>query len=244
MQHNLPPVNLKLNIIPRGFGVVLFIGIILGCSAPIQTEAVVDGKPLSEWLRPYGLPGWGSRDKRPPEQAHADYAMKELGIHAVPSLLKMLRSRDSKLNFGAAYGFECLGSQATGSVPDLVAIYESKISDASQAAVAQSLGGIGKDAKSAVPVLIRGTTHASEFVRHCSLVALLKIRGDPQQMVPVFLRFLADPPNSEYAEIGLELLGWEGDSGEVIALLSGAVNDPNPKVSTVAKQIVQRLNSR
>jgi len=105
-------------------------------------EPSYQGKPLSYWLEGLAL---GST---PPAQANE--AVRQIGTNAIPTLLRMLKMRDSnfKLNFihfaskhhvismnylsyiwfrtaeirhyEAISGFTCLGSQARSAVPELI----------------------------------------------------------------------------------------------------------------------------
>ena len=137
--------------------IVLFLAVAGGLGWLLVTlhpgEPVYQGRRLSDWLRGYApmsmggyaLVGTGGGPSISWEQA--DAAMGDAGTRAIPTLLRLLRARDSgvktklielaqkqhfipishtpaaSLNFEAAMGFRRLGTNAGGAVPALVKIY-------------------------------------------------------------------------------------------------------------------------
>src|SRR6267154_4910329 len=114
-------------------------------------EPVYAGEPLSYWLKGYD-PVEGSE----PGRQKADEIMREAGTNAIPTLLRMLRERDSpwkvklivlaqkqhfitvryvgdyRRNVQAWWAFEQLGSDGKAALPELMEIYEKNLSDSTQ----------------------------------------------------------------------------------------------------------------
>src|SRR5882757_8943771 len=140
-------------------------------------EPVYSGEPLSHWLKGYD-PVEGSE----PGRQKADEIMREAGTNAIPTLLRMLRERDSpwklKLialaqrqhfitilhisalsrNARAAAAFATLGNDGKVAMPDLMEIYEKNLSASSQYYIADIFGSIGPAAKQSIPMLLRSVT--------------------------------------------------------------------------------------
>jgi hypothetical protein len=117
-------------------------------------EPIYQGKRLSSWLEAYKLYGvagvetWQVRV----EQQEADEAVRRIGTNALPTLLRMLRAKDSalkvklmdlaqkqrfihinyipsdELNYRACSAFGVLRAKAQSAVPALIRIYEQNIS--------------------------------------------------------------------------------------------------------------------
>jgi HEAT repeat protein len=174
------------------------------------TEPFVDGRPLSSWLDYYV--------HRQSEAQHekADQVLDQVGTNAIPTLLWMLRQKDSdtkrkimellqkqpfiKFHYipaerrnGAAYfAFLRLGARAEAAVPGLIEIYQQKISPASRRSATLSLGVIGPVAKRAIPLLIRDLGDTNVPVRCDILLALGHFRAEPQLVVPALANALRD----------------------------------------------------
>ncbi|MDB6112697.1 MAG: repeat protein [Pedosphaera sp.] len=166
-------------------------------------EPMYEGKPLSYWLL------------RPSLDRNLD-AVRQTGTTAIPTLLQMLRAKDSvfflkvvklmkkqrfikidyvfagERNFQAILGFGILGVKAGEAVPALVEIYDQAISSDSMCATADSLGAIGPLARPAVPSLLRGVTNKDENVRFGSLSALELIGPESSLLMPVLETSLKD----------------------------------------------------
>src|ERR1035437_3819229 len=148
-----------------------------------EREPVYQGKRLSVWLNAYELYGmtgvetWQVRV----EQQEADEAVCRIGTNALPTLLRMLRAKDSalkaklmdlalkqhfihinyipadELNYRACSAFGVLRAKAQSAAPALIRLYEQNISPASQFYVSRALIAIGPDAtRTAIPAFLRG----------------------------------------------------------------------------------------
>jgi HEAT repeat protein len=117
-----------------------------------EREPVYQGKPLSSWLKP--IIGKSFYDD--PQVLKADEALRRIGTNAIPTLLRMLRAKDSPLkvklvklarsqhfiktewllagdwNNLATRAFQMLGAKGESAVPALIEIVDQKISNLSQ----------------------------------------------------------------------------------------------------------------
>ena len=178
---------------------------------PRELNPIVDGKPLASWLD-YYVSG-----KSEVQREMANQALDKVGTNAIPTLLWMLRQRDSSFkhkvmelvqkqhfikvhyipaerrNQAAYFAFLKLGASAEAAVPALIEIYELKRSPYSRQCAAESLGVIGPAAKRAIPVLVRGMADTNILVRCDTLLALGKFHAEPQLVVPALTNALNDP---------------------------------------------------
>lgn len=183
---------------------------------PGQREPVYHGKLLSSWVKDYAL-----AFRLPPNAAlnmlNVDEAVRQAGTNAIPTLLRMLRAKDSALkvklmalaqrqhiinieytsaekwNWAAPFAFGVLGARAQSAVPTLIEIANRNISPASQCSAIMALGYIGPSAKEAVPSLLRWATNADAEVREISMVGLGEIGAEPDRVASVLIHALHDP---------------------------------------------------
>lgn len=138
-------------------------------------EPVYEGRKLTSWLRDH----WQVSEHSVYENGETVRAVRQIGTNAIPTLLSLIRARDSGLklramnllrrqhvielayssaeskNWDGANGFDALGSMAEGAVPELAKIAERNVSATSRLAAIRSLGLIGHAARPAVPYLIQ-----------------------------------------------------------------------------------------
>ncbi len=177
-------------------------------------ESSYEGKSLSAWLEQY-LFGSGGLDN--PEKAAARKAVGQIGTNGIPYLLAMIQEKDSNLrnalikllhkqsivrialrsaedrNWEVARAFEILGTNGSPAVPDLIQIFEAKMTASSRTSAAQALGGIGPGARAAVPLLLSNITDRNEPICRFAPEALGEIGAEPEKVVPVLVNLLADP---------------------------------------------------
>ncbi len=171
-------------------------------------DPMYQGRSLSQWLKEYD-PRIFINNKE-----EVDDAIRHIGTNAIPTLLKMLRSKDNVVKAAAvkqaeranliwislaeerdveaAQGFEVLGASAKDAVPALVEIYKQRISPDSEMATAWALGCIGPAAKKAIPQLLEAATNANTVLRQCAIESLGRIRSEPELSVPGLIRALDD----------------------------------------------------
>jgi hypothetical protein len=222
------------------------------------SEPSYKGKSLSAWLEDYGPPH--------PDAHEADEAVRHIGTNAIPILLRMLRANDSPLktkliewlgrqhlarikiasaddkHFDAWAAFQALGENAECAVPEMVQIYEEKISTKSQCVTADSLGGIGPAARVAIPTLLIGLNTTNDPVRRTTIYALGEIHGEPELVVPKLMNLLRDPIPKirQYAVIALGQFGTNAQSA--IPDLAAALNDPDLTIRRAATNALKQID--
>ena len=184
--------------------VLLALAGVIGWQVLRLREPVYQGKRLSFWLdayRLYGLAGvetWQVRD----EQQEADEAVRQAGTNALPTLLRMLRAKDSalkltvmrlaerqhvfkinytpaeELHYRACCAFGILRAKARSAVPALIKIANQNFSHDSQCYAISALASIGPPAKEAIPFLLGWATNADAAVRLYAGNALKQIEPD------------------------------------------------------------------
>jgi hypothetical protein len=214
-------------------------------------EPAYQGKSLSQWLQGYHLSAVGGpEDEIEHAQRETDEAVRHIGTKAVPTLLRMLRAKDSdfkvkamdllskqrlvriewtsawELNYWASLAFQALGDSARPYVPVLVEIAEENISTNSRYCAIDSLTGLGPTAEAAVPALLRWTTNADRHVRFGAINALGAIHAEPEKVVPVLTNALADP-DPFVKRIAMKAMRDYGTNAKAAApALLGLLNDP------------------
>ncbi|MDB6112063.1 MAG: repeat protein [Pedosphaera sp.] len=215
-------------------------------------EPNYQGKPLSYWLGK--SVGMGAA------------AVRQTGTNAIPTLLRMLRARDSafflrlvalaqrqhvvKIEYTTAaerhrqamLGFLFLNDGAKEAVPALMEIYEHGVSMSSRADTALALGFVGPVASPAVPLLLPGVNHTNHSIRMASIQALGGIHAEPALVVPVLLKLLGkgDPEVRTKAAEGLRQFGT--DAKIAAPILLPFLNDPDLSVRTEATNVLKRID--
>jgi HEAT repeat protein len=199
-----------------------------------QQEPLYEGKRLSAWLQ--DLAPSFSGDMR---RAKVQEAVLALGTNALTPLADMLRARDhlpTKILIGlnrlganrsffsfhltmaadqharalAAYGL--LGPIANPDIPVLSRMLVEESSPKVRTRAASALHCIrpaGAAAAAAMPSLTAATRDKDSGVRYESVFALVVIRPEPEQLVPVLIERLTDPfaATRELAQRGLRAAG-------------------------------------
>ena len=176
-----------------------------------STQPRYGGRPLSVWLQQYHS---ASANLSPSPEA--EDAIRRIGTNALPTLLRMIRARDSvlkqmalkwgakqhliklnlipasKLRYQAQAGYEILGPAAKAQVRELIEILTNDTVAQVRQCTASALGFIGEDAKPAVPALLVAAKDPDNQVRNSSLWALSRIHAAPELVVPGLIEGLAD----------------------------------------------------
>jgi HEAT repeat protein len=170
---------------------------------PDEPEPVYQGKKLSEWMTAVpvyaGITGSGRNELA---LRNAMAAVRQTGTNAIPTLLRMLRAKDSLWkvrlmalaqrqhlikvqhtpaigwNVAGYWGLAILGANAQSAAPELIKIVDENISLDSQLAAIRALVLVGPSAKEAAPSLLRWSTNSNSSVSINAMEALLKI--DPE----------------------------------------------------------------
>jgi hypothetical protein len=205
-------------------------------------EPVYQGESLSSWLNNVDSTGKLS--------ASAAEAVRQMGTEALPTLLRMLRAKDSslklklidwaerqpivkikhtpaeELNLRAKCAFAALGAKAQSAVPALIEIANQKISLESQTDAIHALGFIGPPAKEAVPSLLRWATNADQEVRFGAIYALGEIHAEPERVLPVLINALHDPASGVQHGAVWALQYFGPDAKVAVPALAELLNAP------------------
>ena len=166
-------------------------------------EPVYNGQPVSYWVR-----GLGS--KHVTHNAASNKAFHHIGTNALPVLIKMLRTKDSKVKLwlmdlyykqslvrhhftvaeadrtSAFLGFSELGPLAKPAVPALIDLLaDEEISEDA----ARALAAIGSEA---VEPLISALTNRNQKIRLGAIAALGGVGSNAPQAMPALSRCLGD----------------------------------------------------
>ena len=243
---------------------VMLVGVI-GWQVLHLREPIYQGKRLSSWLEAYKLYGvagvetWQVRV----EQQEADEAVRRIGTNALPTLLRMLRAKDSalkvklmdlvkrqhyfrieytpadELNYRACSAFGVLRVKAQSAVPALIRIYEQNISPASQFYVSRALIAIGPDAtRTAIPAFLRGAANSNLLVRKFAVRALAQVHDEPSLVVPALAKSLSDTNVAIRASaawgLGVFGRGFRQAVPLAVPVLIKALRDPDASVRGAA----------
>lgn len=222
-------------------GVTVFVLVALWKSA----EPSYQGQSLSRWLEQYhSALGTGT------PSVEAEEAIRQIGTNALPTLIRMIRARDSwlqetlmkwmskqkfvkfgltpasKLRFQAQAGYQVLGAAAKAQVPQLIKILTNDSIAQVRQCTASALGGIGEEAKSAAPALLVTAKDQDDQVRNSSLWALSRIHSDPKLVLPGLIAALDDSFSiaRENAAIALGRYGESATSAVPALVRTIAIN--------------------
>ena len=196
-------------------------------------------------------------------------ALRLAGTNAYPVLLRMLRKEDlpgvlelvalaqkqwffpvhyvpaTIRHSQAVYGIGALGEHSKDLLPGLIEIYDSKGSGSSQSAVAKIFAGIGPDAETALPSLLRGLNTTNEVVLANTIYAILRVNmacPKADQVVPALTKFLhnASPVVRAKAAAAIGFFGPEAKAA--VCHLLPLVYDPDTEVMAYAIQALKRID--
>ncbi len=216
-------------------------------------EPVYQGKSLTFWCDHCAAKSFLSSDQELQEQA--GIAIRAIGTNAIPTLVRMLRAKDSKLNlielaskqhvinielktatdrhYEALMAFMCLGPEAKFAVPALIEIFNECHSDLYNGApgprasiIADIFSNIGPAAADAVPQLVQFTTDTNYNIRWSAVSALGEIHAKPDLAVPVLTKSLRDPIGVIRGKAAISLSAFGSDARSAVPELIKALADP------------------
>lgn len=216
-------------------------------------EPVYNGHPLRYWLD--GIVFTQGEFKDLPTPREANGALLQIDTNAIPTLMRMAEAHDSPLklkffalaekqhfintrfkpaamlNFEAEIGFQFLDSDAKYAVPELIRIYDRKVSLSSQRIVSDVLCNLGPEAKAAAPSLLRGISSSDDLVRFGAIKALGRIRTDPDTVIPALIKSLRDPSDLNRMDAAYALGAYGRNAkaaiGPLVEMLKEPVNNSN-----------------
>ena len=205
-------------------------------------EPVYKRKRLGAWLEIYGNATKGA------DTMAANEAVGEIGTNAIPTLLRLLRTKDTFLKLKMAEllqkqhlfkikivpaavlhsegisGMTALGAYAKGAVPELITIYKQAKTTEEKDAIAYLFCSIGPEAEEAIPSLV----HELENIDSApsAIFALGAIHSKPEIVVPILTKCLAT--NYPWRQNVAEALGKFGaDAKPAIPGLVKLMNEPD-----------------
>ena len=197
-------------------GLVLLAGLVWQILRP--HEPVYGGKHLSSWLEQYAT----NHFVRPRSAAdkEAETAIRQIGTNALPVLLKLIATKDSRLkqklmarlpkawvtwiyprqadeyrSLGAR-GFVALGPIAKPVVPALMNLASDPDPRVRYLAI-YALGSLGSAAQPAIPLLIQRLNDADDGTRIDAMQGLVAIHLEPELVIPVFVKYVKDPDQGQ-----------------------------------------------
>jgi hypothetical protein len=231
-------------------------------------EPSYKGKTLSAWLEDYG-PSQGPEEKYGTGYRYSpqtEEALRNIGTNAIPTLLLMVRAKDSPLkskvmeflgrhdwikiklspasdkNRAACDAFRVLGAQAKTAVPELVRDYETNKSANSAWIYTYALGCIGPAATDAIPPLLRGLGVTNSARRLDIVVALGQIHGEPERVVPELEKLLGDP-RMLMREFTVDALGFFGTNARsAVPDLTAMLNDRDLRIRNAATNALKQID--
>ncbi len=250
------------------------------------SEPQYGGKPLSYWLRCCSDRTWFSMqiqmtrqmtnssgsmnfalpDFSGPDSSTADAALSHLGTKSIPTLLRLLRAKNTPLKLKVAaiaeklplihysywdatlrnragrHGFEVLGADASNAVPELIQILERRISDDSETATALSLGMIGPPARAAVPALLRRLAASNTPVREAIMAALTGIHTDSELVLPALIQVLDDPDETTPSRVFAAVAAFGAEATPAVPALLGRINSTNENVRSCVVLSLRRIH--
>jgi hypothetical protein len=219
------------------------------------------GRQLDSWLDDC-LPS-----APPPAREKATEAVRHIGTNAVPTLVRMLRQKDSKFklrliqliqmqhwvhfNFEssadrhleAMSGIAFLGPEAKSAVPALLEIYNEHRTNYydSSLTMAQLIANMGPAAADAVPQFVQATTDANFQIRFNAVNTLAQIHARPDLSVPALTRSLRDPDETVRGMAALCLADFGTNARSALPELTRMLADPDSDVRAAAAEALKEI---
>jgi len=211
-----------------------------------DSEPIYKGKPLTYWL-----------DER---AEGSDAAVDQIGTNAIPTLLRLLNTHDSKLKLKliqlaqkqhfinitlrpadfrrleAKDALTRLGPLAQSAMPDLLKIYREHrpgLYDDPRG-IGEIFGSMGPAAADAVPTLAHDTTDPDLQIRYVALNILGGIQTRPDVAVPTLAACLRDPSENVRVLALLNLTAYRTNAQSAVPEVIKALADPSFDVKCAA----------
>jgi hypothetical protein len=198
-------------------------------------------------------------------------SVRQIGTNAIPTLLHMLKARDSKFKLAvirfavmhpiinrnyirfktaetqhlyALFGFYCLGPQGKSAMPALIEISNEYRPgrDDDPVPIARIFAGLGPAAADAVPWLVQDITDTNVLIRLNAVEALGKIHSRPELAVPALTGSLRDPDMAVRVNAAFSLEAFESDAKSAVPELVHALEDIAFEVRFYAASALQKID--
>jgi hypothetical protein len=212
-------------------------------------QPAYEGKALNAWIDQLQKSPDGAR------REEAEAAIRHIGTNALPTLLGMVRTKDSAFKkkllalanrqtfiklplkpaeyyrAKATYGFGALGPAARPAIPALIELLHDNDREV-RAYAAQCLSLLGPEARDAIPTLIRvlneeGNGYGPVLLN--SMLALGAIHSEPEVVVPLLLEYINGGRNDwNYCAPAMDALGRYREKAKVaVPAILPFLNDPD-----------------
>ncbi|MDB6110701.1 MAG: lyase domain protein repeat-containing protein [Pedosphaera sp.] len=235
--------------------VVLLVAVVGGVVWQVlrQREPVYLGRPLSIWLE-----GYTSRAGASPDRQEAEAAVYHAGTNALPMLLAMLGSEDSRFqqrfqglirglplvrfhftspthrHYRALFALDTLGPAAAPAVPRLIQMLQGTNTEI-KCCAAQALGSLGAEERVIVPALTNVLHDRDYMVRESIAENLGRIRKEPAVAIPALTgQLIACTNTTEFLAVSLALSKFGTNAGPAVPTLLQRLADPNSVVRHAA----------
>ncbi len=237
------------------------VGVLAWLLLLLDPEPTYQSRPLSYWLKGF-YPG-----NPDPTQKQAVDAVTQIGTNAVPTLVRMLQQKDSKLklrliqliqmqhwvhfNFEssekrhleALAGLAFLGPKAKSAVPVLLEIYNEHHPGPydNSLTMAQLLANMGPAAADAVPRFVQATTDTNSQIRFNAVNTLAQIHARPDLSVPALTASLRDPDETVRSMAALCLVDFGANARSAVPELTRLLADPDSDVREDAAEALKEI---
>jgi len=228
-------------------------------------EPTDQGKRLSAWLEDldYGLTTFKNS-----AAAEAQTAVLRIGSNGVPTLIRMMRCKDSTsriklvawlssqklvhikfrapaehIQWRGARGIYLLGPQGKAAVPDLINLLSHRSSWVRSTA-ASALGKIGPAVNhTVVPELVKALEDPVPDVRNCACFALQNIGPAARAAIPALVKHV-DDPDKQTRSVALGCwFSLSDDPASLVPRLIERLNDPSPDMRGTVLNLLSDLRT-
>jgi len=226
------------------------------------SEPVYQGKPLSYWCEQY-TKTYG-QDANMASVKQAGIAIRAIGTNAIPTLLNMLKARDSKFKlklielaekqhlinikwktanfrrYEALRGFSALGPLAKPALPALIEMYNELGSYPFNAP--EVIAEISGSMTEAIPGFIIDTTCGNPSIRWRAVGRLGQMHAKPELAVPALTKCLHDESHIIRQTAAVSLAAFGSDAKSAVPELIKALADPSSDVRDAAASALQKID--
>lgn len=223
----------------------LGIGVLVAVTWKADLEPTHEGQPLTAWaeLLDFSLMRPGAEQSR----REAKAAIQQMGTNALPTLLGMLRVRDSTLKAKlrnlipriwhqrlrltengprirqvGCHSLSALGTNAATALPELIEIAEQHPDPDGRYRALFAMGYLGPAGERAIPFLVQCLTNSIPEVRDGAASSLGYIRRRPDIVIPALVQYLQmakSPISRKECFSGIMALGQFGTNAKSAAPL-------------------------
>lgn len=245
--------------IPRGvrfwkaFVAVGLAGVVAVCVVWVECRSdvppTIHGRRLDDWLGVYRETYTPIGTAFSSEHIAAQKAIRGLGTNALPTLLRMLRAKDTSVATAAeaacarlhlkppwkpgwvkrseaVCGFKILGEEAAPAASVLASALAGPLSAGSRYSFLNAVSALGPAAKEASPSVVAALKHPDGSVRVAAVSALGRLHIDPGTTLAALAGVINDPVPVVRSRAIREIGRLGADATGLVEQLRGLTNDP------------------